>query len=71
MDYFKELSNQPAQKPLPNPKGFKMPNKFYKKGSMEEKIMMARYNKLNNKPRFINERRHIESTDIINENGRW
>lgn len=58
MDYFEDLYNKPFPPPRPNPKGFQMHNKFYKKGSLEEKVMFARYNALNNKPRFLNETRH-------------
>ena len=71
MNYFKDLYNQPPPPLKPNPKGFKMHNKIYRKGSIEESIMFARYNKLNNEPRFLNERRHFPNADLINENGKW
>lgn len=64
MDYFKNLYNQPPPAPRPNPKGFKMHNNFYKKGNLEERVMFARYNALNNKPRFLHETRHYPKSII-------
>lgn len=39
----------------PDPDGFRMPNRFYRKNSCDYELMFDRYNKLDNKPRFAGE----------------
>lgn len=37
---------------IPDPDSFKMPNRFYREGSSDYELMIDRYNRLNNKPKF-------------------